>query len=142
VWICGNIIYAYRIFCLHAHSYSVAFGQLGFDLSPFSVAIVVLDESVDDVALHLVDGGALVAALQPLLVLRQDEQLLQLPLRWEKAKVNAQKVHNCPPVIVSFALSTANGAYALSTPCRPSNKYAKSVNLFTFIGFLVFIECI
>lgn len=38
-----------------------------------SVAAIVLDECVDNVALHLVDGGALCAALQPLLVLRQDE---------------------------------------------------------------------
>jgi len=55
----------------------VAFGRLALA----SVAIVVLDECVDDIALHLVDGGALVAALQPFLIFRQHEQLLQFTLR-------------------------------------------------------------
>jgi len=59
------------------YAYLVAFGRLALA----SVAIVVLDECVDDIALHLVDGGALVAALQPFLIFRQHEQLLQFTLR-------------------------------------------------------------
>lgn len=64
--------------------------RFSFDFAPVVAVVVshatliggiVLDECVDNVALNFVNRCPLVAALQALLMLRQHQQLLQLPLQ-------------------------------------------------------------